>query len=136
MKISKKTYDELSHLGSAILNAEGQEINNPKPMLLSTDVKRPPTLQEQIQRVLRSNVSKEAHEQGFETLDESQDFDIEDSFDSKDPDTIYQVLDEEIPVMQPEKEESKLTKKEESEVEPDGSSFDPDAQPKEESSKE
>jgi len=139
LKISKDTYDELCELGSGYLNPEGKEVNNPKPLFIASEIHRPPSLQEQIQRVLRSNISRQAHEQGHETFEESQDFDVEDPFDSPDPNTIYQVLDEEIPVMKEEKppsDETETDEKDDTEVEPDGSFSDPAAQPKDESSKE
>lgn len=121
MEISKLTYDELSELGSAIIADNGKEINNPKPVVLHTGIKRPPTLQEQIHRVLRGRLSREAEQQGYETLEESQDFDVEN--EDTEPDTIYQVLEDEIPTsLMPNDEE--LANKE-PDMEPGGSSQPP-----------
>lgn len=97
MKIKKSTFDKLTKLATAYLNQKGQEVNNPKPLNLAPGIGRPPTLQEQIQRIMRKEVSQQASAQGFETFEESQDFDIEDSFDSDQYETVYTTMTEESP---------------------------------------
>lgn len=73
----QKTYEELCEIRNALYDKEsGREVNNPKPVAVPTDLNRPLTLQEQIKRVIRTTMSQEAEEEGFETLEESMDFDV------------------------------------------------------------
>lgn len=60
-----------------MLLIDGREVLNPLPMTVDV-TPRPPTLQEQIQRLLRVELAAQAKSQGYETFEESVDFDIED----------------------------------------------------------
>jgi hypothetical protein len=91
MKITKDVYDELKTLKRAYIDQNGKEVNNPMPLAVDSGLKRPPTLKEQIQRVLRQEVSAQAHAQGHETFEEAQDFDI--GLDDDEPLSGYEVVD-------------------------------------------
>lgn len=97
--IAKEQLEDLTQLMTSYLCPEtGAEYNNPKPLHMDSGLDRPPTLAEQIDRVMRRHISNKAMDQGFETLEESQDFSIDDAFENSE-ESIYQIVDEEIPVM-------------------------------------
>lgn len=90
MKISKELFDSLCELRFAYLDENGREMNNPTPMVIDANFERPPTLKEQIQRVLKTELSRQAYEKGNESFEEANDFDIdEDPF----PSSPYEVQD-------------------------------------------
>lgn len=95
MKITKELYDKLKLLEVAYLDDKGREMVNPKPMVLPVGFRRPTSLSEQIKRILRTELSAQAEVQGLETFEESNDFDIQDEFDMSEPDTRYQLVEEE-----------------------------------------
>lgn len=84
-----------SKITTALLTPGGSEINNPNPKILAAGIGRPATLQEQIQRCLRQELSTRSAEEGNETFEESNDFDIDDTFDSKEPSSEYDLMEEE-----------------------------------------
>ena len=95
--VTEETFNNLNNLTRALLNEDGKEVHNPEPKVMHTSVNRPPTLAEQIQRVIRTQVSQQAAEQGHETFAESMDLDIpEDNSD----DTEYTILSPEHPIIQ------------------------------------
>lgn len=96
MKITKQLFDHLCTLESSELDERGRELPNPKPLVLDLSG-RPPTLKEQIKRVLREEISQQAMEQGFETWEESHDFDVEDEFDVE-PSSAYEIMEDEVPI--------------------------------------
>lgn len=61
-----------------MLNDRGHEVPDPTPVEWPAGVRRPETLTEQIQRLVRVQMSQFAQEQGLETFEEADDFDIED----------------------------------------------------------
>jgi len=64
-----------------------RETPDPTPVALATQLRRPPTLQEQIQRyVLAANAL--ARQQGAESFEEADDFDV----DEMDPTTPYEMV--------------------------------------------
>lgn len=63
------------------LNERGHEVPDPTPMALPVGVKRPLSLREQIQRFVREELSAVSAQQGHETFEEADDFDIEDEDD-------------------------------------------------------
>lgn len=71
------------------LDEYGHEIPDPKPVAIPAGFKRPETLAEQVQRLVRTSISRQAAEQGFETFEESEDFDVDDEFD---PSTPYETF--------------------------------------------
>lgn len=98
MKTTKETYDKLKTLKEALLDDRGRELPNPVPLSFDAGLRRPLTLQEQIQRVLKVELSRQAQVQGYETFEESMDFDVEDPFESEAL-SRYEVAEDEIPVM-------------------------------------
>lgn len=70
------------------LNSDGWEIPDPKPVEVPAGFKRPETLAEQVQRLVRTGLSQAAARQGAETFEEAEDFDVED--DDFDPSTPYE----------------------------------------------
>lgn len=75
MRLDKKTFDKLKKLGSTILE-NGAELNDPTPMVMDANLERPPTLREQIQRVIKSDLAIQAQYQGYESFEEANDFEI------------------------------------------------------------
>lgn len=62
---------------------------DPNPMQIPAGFRRPPTLAEQVARLVRSErFMQEARDAGFETFEEAEDFDIDD--DPVDPSTPYE----------------------------------------------
>lgn len=70
------------------LDRNGHEIPDPQPLEIPAGFKIPETMAEQIRRVTRMHLSELAREQGMETFEESEDFDIDD--DSFDPASPYE----------------------------------------------
>lgn len=104
MKITPELHKELISLDHAYLDEKGREMCNPKPLVVHSGLKRQEPIRDQIKRVLRQELSRQAHEQGFETFDEANDFDIDD----EDPDflTSYEIqgLEDEYLPQEPQKE--------------------------------
>lgn len=63
------------------LNDKGAEIPDPTPIELPAGFSIPETIAQSIQRLVRGAVSRAAHEQGLETFEESEDFDLDDEED-------------------------------------------------------
>lgn len=61
-----------------VLDDDGSEIPDPTPVSLPVGFKRPPTLDETIRRLVREQISSAASDAGYESLEESDDFDIPD----------------------------------------------------------
>jgi len=55
----------------------GWEVPDPTPLARALKFQRPPTLEEIVQRTIRGALSRHAAEQGRETFDEANDFDID-----------------------------------------------------------
>lgn len=58
------------------------------PMAIPAGFRRPPTLAEQVQRLVRGALSRQAEDAGFENFDEANDFDVPD--DPVDPTTPFE----------------------------------------------
>lgn len=67
------------------LDEHGREVPDPTPLRIPGGFKRPETLQEQVARLVRGSISREAEDAGFETFEESEDFDVDDDFDPRTP---------------------------------------------------
>lgn len=64
----------------------GREVLDPTPMAVPTHLRRPPTLQEQIRMMVRSEELRRAvSDAGGETFEEADDFDVGDDFDPTSP---------------------------------------------------
>lgn len=99
LKIKPELFEILKDLRSAMLDDEGREVLNPLPTVTNTDI-RPPSLQEQIQRLVRTELSRQVQQQGAETFEEANDFDVPD--DDIPADTSpYTLLEEEEPIPPP-----------------------------------
>lgn len=87
--------EELRYLRNAML-LQGKEIFNPEPMYDNLRPERD-TIQEQIQRIVKMELSRNAMNQGYESFDEANDFDVPD----EDPEPLsgYEVreMKEELP---------------------------------------
>lgn len=59
------------------LNDKGAEIPDQAPIELPAGFAIPETIAQSIQRLVRGAVSRAAHEQGLETFEESEDFDLD-----------------------------------------------------------
>lgn len=73
----------------ATLNEDGHEVGDPDPIALPAGFKIPETLAMQVQRLVRSHISRQAAEAGFETFEEAEDFEVG---DDNDPSTPYETF--------------------------------------------
>lgn len=73
----------------AKLDSNGHELLDSKPLALPVGFKKPESLDEQIRRLVRTHISSQAEEQGFETFEDADDFEIED--DPADPTTPFEM---------------------------------------------
>lgn len=69
---------------------DGREVLDPTPVEVPLHFRRPPTLQEQIKQFVRGEFSRQAADDGFDTFEEADDFEID-----EDPDPIskYRVVE-------------------------------------------
>lgn len=67
----------------------GREIPDDRPMVLPSGFRRPETLAEQVQRLVRSHVSRMAADRGDETFEEAEDFDVGEDVE---PSTPYETF--------------------------------------------
>lgn len=102
MKISRETFDELQALDKAMLNDKGQEMFNPMPKEIPSGLKEPDTLEKRIIRILKNQVSQQAERQQYESLEEADDFDLDDEMVVEL--SGYELLESEIPIAKAEKE--------------------------------
>lgn len=71
------------------MDEKGREVPDPQPVAIPAGFKRPETLAEQVRRLVRSEkLAQDAADQGFETFEESEDFEIDD--DMFDPSSPYE----------------------------------------------
>lgn len=68
---------------------QGRELPDPTPKAMPVGFKRPESLDEQIRRLIRTHMSDTAEEQGYESFEEADDFDVED--DDYDPETPFEM---------------------------------------------
>lgn len=61
------------------------ETPSDKPVAIPARFMRPPTLQEQVRNLVRGEMSRQAAEEGHETFEEADDFDIGDDYDPTSP---------------------------------------------------
>lgn len=66
-------------------DAKGREIPNPIPAEIPLNFRRPPTLQEQIKMYVRRELSMQAADDGHETFEEADDFEVDDDYDPSSP---------------------------------------------------
>lgn len=90
--IPKEIYEQMKKARHS-MDYQGRDLVNPLPMNVPIGVKRPPSLKEQIQRVIRQEVSYHAYHQGMESIEESEDFDVEDGDEVEEFVSPYEVKD-------------------------------------------
>lgn len=69
----------------------GREIPDPTPVEMPVGFRHPPSLNDEIQRLIRNELSQAAAAQGAETFEEADDFDVDD--DDGVPFSEYEVTD-------------------------------------------
>lgn len=67
------------------LDEKGHEIPDPNPVAMPAGFKHPESLQNQIQRLVRGQISEAADAAGFETFEDAEDFDVDDEIDVDSP---------------------------------------------------
>lgn len=72
------------------LDANGHEILDQTPVAMPAGFKQPERLAETIQRLVRRGLSDMAAQQGYETFEESEDFEVDD--EAFDPSTPYETF--------------------------------------------
>lgn len=72
---------------------QGREILDPTPVEMPVGMKRPESLQQMIQRLVRAQISQAAVDDGHESFEEANDFDIDEDDDL--PLTVYEQMGEE-----------------------------------------
>lgn len=108
-------------------NEKGQELPDPAPLAIPLGAKKPETLVEMMRRLIRQDLSRHAQEEGNETFEEANDFDIEED-DAELHTTEYEEMREEIPVAQAESKESHSERGSEAETS-EGEDGEEDAEP-------
>lgn len=93
MNVTKQLFEQLSKLSESLLHSDGSELPNPVPISVPGRLERPLTLQEQIQRLMRIELSRQASVQGNETFDEANDLDPD---EDESDDTAYTVMEDEF----------------------------------------
>lgn len=62
----------------AVFDERGRQVPDPRPVEVPLSFQRPPSLQEEIKRFVRLELSKRAASQELESFDEADDFDVDD----------------------------------------------------------
>lgn len=89
---------------------DGKEIPDPTPIQIPAGFKRPESLIDQMRRLIRTDVSQFAEQQGAESFEESNDFDMDDD-DAELRTTSYEEMHEEVPREQREPRSDKVSPK-------------------------
>ncbi len=118
MKPSEVLVKELAKLTRALLDEKGRELPNPNPLYVEVTPKRL-NLQQQIKRLLNTELSRQAYDQGFESFEESNDFEVEDEFDIPESNTQYEILEEETVIEAPPAPVEEVTPEEVEKPEPE-----------------
>ena len=69
----------------ARLNEHGHEILDPQPVARPLNWNAPEPLESMIRRYIRTELSRHAADEGHETFEEADDFDVDDDFDPTSP---------------------------------------------------
>lgn len=85
----RSTDGDLSGGHKASLDSAGREIPDSRRPRLPIGFKKPESLAEQVQRLVRTHLSEHAQEQGAESFEDADDFDIDD--DDSDPFSPYEM---------------------------------------------
>lgn len=96
--VSRDVIDDITKLNHALIDEEGKEINNPKPLFLDVSrQKKSESIREEMRRILRQELSYEAFRQGEETFDDANDFDVKSDFETDREFSEYSLAEEEEP---------------------------------------
>lgn len=80
--IGQKITDQVNN----IIDEKGREVNTAPPAAMPVGFHRPPSLQEQIRKLVRDQMSQYAANRGAETFEEADDFNVgDDDFDPRSP---------------------------------------------------
>lgn len=71
----------------------GRQVPDPRPVEVPTGLRVGPTLQEEIKRYVRAELSRRAMDNGRESFEEANDFDVDDDLGDLVDDTQYTVRD-------------------------------------------
>lgn len=93
MTVTPELVEQLSQMVHSYLDEYGREVNNPLPHTVDAGLDPPMTLQQQIQRLLRRELSAQAQSQGLETFQEADDFDVDEPFE-QDLRSAYEMVEE------------------------------------------
>lgn len=97
MYITEELKKDIESLVTSYLTECGKEVQNPLPRAVHFPLCKTETLQDQIKRLLRTELSSQAAAQGEETFEEANDFDVpDDEFDSEPNPTLFELADEEF----------------------------------------
>lgn len=99
MRITKKLHEKLKALRVADLTPGGREMHNPQPAAIRLPgLPKHDSVETKIKNVI-AQLSQEAAEQGFETFEEANDFDMpEDNFSQAYLNNNYDLMEDEQPV--------------------------------------
>jgi len=109
----KTNYDPGRVVKQTTIDNKGREVNDPTRLFLASD--GPETLQNQIRRLIRREMSEVASAHDMESWDEANDFDVKDDFEAEVPESKYTLLEEEhiAPRPKPRKKAQPVEKTEE-----------------------
>lgn len=88
--LEKGLVDQYGVAVKAQLDDAGNEVGDPTPLAPPAHLRRQMTMSEQIQQMIRREVSLRAQDLGYETFEEAEDFDVDD--DVRDPHTPYEAV--------------------------------------------
>jgi hypothetical protein len=97
IKVSTTTAAEICEIESALLDENGYEVPDPRPLFVHGKLTKPLSMQEQLERLMAGKLAQAAMEAEMETPEEAADLDIPDDTGYEDPNTVYQVMDEDVP---------------------------------------
>lgn len=95
MKFSEDLIDDLTNLRRSVINPEGKEVLNPRPLFLDTERVKIDS-REEIRRLIRNEMSIQALYQENESFEESDDFLVEDEFDLNEMGSPYNIKEEDF----------------------------------------
>lgn len=118
--VTKEIIEALKH---ALIDEMGREINNPVPLEVEVGPKKV-CINDEIRRVVATEISKRAMEMGKESYEEANDFDVDDDFEKSEIRSQYEIMDDDYPEMvrrefEGEKIEEKAVEMQDSEVKTD-----------------
>lgn len=101
LKVTPELFQELKALNTSYIDENFHEVPSPVPEEIVVN-KRPPSLKEQIQRLVRVELSQQVGDQGMETWEEANDFDIPEETDPISGYEIHDMIPEEPVETEPE----------------------------------